>query len=187
MGRKHNKKSLTISDKIISKIAQRDSKAFEELYNKSSAAIFGLAMTILTNQHDAEDVVQETFISIYNNAHKYEGKGKAMAWIFTITRNHALQKIREKKKMSTVDIDELPISSEDNNVIDEIHKEQLVDILLKELKDDERQIVVMHAMSNVKHKDIAKVMNLPLSTVLSKYRRAIQKLKNRMEVNEYDK
>ena len=45
----------------------------------------------------------------------------------------------------------------------------------------------MHAMSNIKHKDIAEIMDIPLSTVLSKYRRSLQKLRNIMEVNEYEK
>lgn len=187
MGRTYNRKSLFISDKLIKRVAKNDSIAFEELYNESSGAVFGLAMSILSNKQDADDVVQDTYISVYHNAKKYKGKGKAMAWIFTIARNHALQRIRENKKNSTVDLDETYNIGTDDNIEETIQKEQLVDLVLQVLNEDERQIVVMHAMSDIKHKDIARIMELPLSTVLSKYRRALQKLKKEMEVNEYEK
>jgi RNA polymerase sigma-70 factor (ECF subfamily) len=187
MGNAYNRKLLYIDDKVIKKIAKYDSSAFEELYNKSSGAVFGLAMSILANQSDADDVVQETFISIYNNASKYKGKGKAMAWIFTIARNHALMKIRDRQKRSHIDLNQVYDVGVDDNIEDKIHKEQLVDVLLRVLKEDERQIVVMHAMSNMKHKEIANIMDMPLSTVLSKYKRSLEKLRKEMEVNEYEK
>ena len=73
-------------------------------------------MSILANQTDAEDVVQETFISIYNNAKTYKGKNKAMAWIFTIARNHSLIKIRERMKNAHSNLDQVyDVGVEDNN------------------------------------------------------------------------
>lgn len=187
MKTEYNRKLLEVSDKLIKRVANYDSTAFEEVYNKSSSAVFGLAMSILSNQTDAEDVVQETYISIYKNANKYEGKGKAMAWIFTIARNHALMVIRDRKKHTHENLDDSYNIGIDYNIEEKIHKEQLTDALLKTLKEDERQIVVMHAMSNIKHKDLAKIMGIPLSTVLSKYKRSLAKLKKMMEVNEYEK
>lgn len=183
----YNKKLLIIEDQLIKRVAKYDSAAFEELYNESSGAVFGLAMSILGNQADADDVVQDTYISIYNNATKYKGKGKAMAWIFTIARNHALMKIRERKKHSHVDLDDVYNIGEENTMEEDMYKENLISVLLDTLKADERQIVVMHAMSNIKHKDIANIMDMPLSTVLSKYKRSLEKIRYRMEVNEYEK
>lgn len=187
MGVEYSGKLLFVDDKIMKRIANYDTSAFEELYNNTSGAVFGLAMSILANQSDADDVVQETYISIYNNASNYKGRGKAMAWIFTIARNHALMKIRDRQKRSHVDLDDIYNIGSGNNVEEEYHKEQLVDVLLRILKEDERQIVVMHAMSGMKHKDIAKIMGMPLSTVLSKYKRSLEKLRKEMEVNEYER
>lgn len=183
----YKKKLLTISDKMIRRIASFDAVAFEELYNQTSGAVFGLSMSLLANASDAEDVVQETYISIYNNASKYKGKGKAMAWIFTIARNHSLMKLRDRKKRSHVNLDDVYDIATDNNIEQEIYNEDIVNLLLKTLKEDERQIVIMHAMSSMKHKDIAEIMSMPLSTVLSKYKRSLEKLREVMEVNEYEK
>ncbi len=184
---KYKRRDLFINDNIIKRIAKYDKKAFEILYNKTSGAVFGLAMSMLKNKSDAEDVVQETYISIYQNASKYKSKNKAMAWIFTITRNFALMKIRDLKKREHVNLDDLYNVGVENKIEEELYKEKIVDVLLSTLKEDERQIVVMHAMSNLKHKEIAKIMDISLSTELSKYKRSLQKLKKEMEVNEYEK
>lgn len=183
----YDKKSLKISDRLMKRVSNYDARAFEQLYNQSSGAVFGLAMSIVANKVDAEDVVQNTFITIYEKIQSYVPEGKAMAWIFTIARNHAYMIIRDKKKHAHIDLDDVHDVGEEVKILDTMYKEKLTKILLSELSIEDRQIVVMHAMSNVKHKDIAKIMNLPISTVLSKYRRSLQKLRNIMEVNEYEK
>lgn len=182
----YNKKHLKVSDALIRKIANYDSIAFEQLYKEASGAVFGLAMSILRNYDDASDVVQNTFITIYEKAQDYQPEGKAMAWIFTITRNHAYMILRNKAKHNHSDLDDVYDVGVESTIENELENEELITELLQELQEDERQIVVMHAMSNMKHKDIAKELDLPLSTVLSKYRRSIQKLKQYMEVNEYE-
>lgn len=182
----YSKKRLNISDALMAKIAKYDVTAFEELYNKASGAVFGLAMTIVTNTQDANDVVQNTFITIYEKIDQYRPNGKAMAWIFTIARNHALMIIRERSKHQHVDLDEVYDIGVESTIEQDMYKEELVEILLDELQEDERQIVVMHAMSNMKHKDIAQQLDMPISTVLSKYRRSMQKLRTAMEVNGYE-
>ncbi|MFK5883109.1 MAG: sigma-70 family RNA polymerase sigma factor [Candidatus Izemoplasma sp.] len=187
MNSRYNKKLLKVSDRIITRIAKNDVEAFEQLYYDTSGAVFGLAMSIVANQADAEDVVQDTYISINNNAYKYQGNGKAMAWIFTITRNHALMKIRDRKKRIHVNLDDVHNLGVESNVEQEMYNEQLIQLLLKVLKEDERQIVIMYVMSNMKHKEISDILQIPLSTVLSKYNRSLKKLKTEMEANEYEK
>jgi RNA polymerase sigma-70 factor (ECF subfamily) len=182
---KISRKPIKISDTLIKKVARYDSVAFEELYNLSSVAVYGLAMSILGSRSDAEDVVQDTFISIYQNASKYNSKGKAMAWIFTITRNMALMKIRDRKKRSYVNLDNVYDLGVTDNIESNIHKEKIVNQLLNVLKDDDRQIVVMHIMSGLKHREIAKILDIKLSTVLSKYKRSLEKMRTEIEVNDY--
>jgi len=186
MSVKYKRKELKISDKLMKKIANFDPIAFEELYNKASGAVFGLAMSLVANQTDAEDIVQETFLTIYKKAKDYNAQGKAMAWIFTITRNHSLMKLRERSKNAHTNLDDIYDIGSDEDIINETYTENLVNLLLKTLKADERQIVVMHSMSNMKHKDIADVLDIPISTVISKYNRSLKKLKAEMEVNEYE-
>lgn len=167
-----------ISDELIERIAQGDQEAFHKLYEETSSLVFGYALSILKDKHKAEDVMQDTYIKVYSNAGSYTGKGKPMAWILTITRNLALMNFRQKQH-ENIDDDQYQSVYD----VPHIHSENkmLVDHLLSRLSDEEREIVMLHAMSELKHREIAALTGLPLSTVLSKYNRAIAKLREFMK------
>ena len=110
-----------------------------------------------------------------------------MAWIFTITRNHALMVIRDRNKRQHVNLDDVYDVGIDHKIEEKIYNDKLIKVILETLSEDERQIIIMHSMSNVKHKEIAELLEMPLSTVLSKYNRALKKLKKELVVNGYEK
>ena len=154
----------------LEKIALNDIEAFNELYNLINNNVYSFALSILKNSEDAKDVMQEVFITIYHNAYKYQNQNKPMAWILTITKNIAYNKIRSNKK--TINVDEFEFTSKPNHD-DKI----LVEYLLNNLNLEERNIVILHAMNGFKFHEIAKILDLKLTTTLSKYHRAIKKLK----------
>ena len=99
-------------DNYLEKISFKDQKAFDELYNLINTNVYSFALSILRNHDDALDVTQETFISIYHNAYKYQSQGKPLAWILTITKNLAYMKIRSNKK--EIDIENIEFKTNDN-------------------------------------------------------------------------
>ena len=172
-------KDDTILDECIKKIAQNDKVSLSKLYEQSSKSVYAFALSILKNTSDAEDVMHDVYISIYNNAKSYKSNAKPMAWIITITKNLCLMKLRQRKRQSDIpqeDWEKYLDKKQDLSLDDK----ETISFLMKKLKDDERQIVILHAVSGFKHKEIASIMNLRLSTVLSKYNRALKKLKELM-------
>lgn len=168
-----------IDDDLILKISDGDMNAFHELYENVSKSVYGFALSILKNSHDAEDVLQETFLKVYGNSSEYVPCGKPMAWILRITRNLALSKLRENSKKAEYDdarCEEIDLSS-----LHDAEKRLLIEKLFTVLNDDEKQILVLHAVGGMKHREIANLTELSLNTVISKYHRAIKKLKSAME------
>ncbi len=160
----------------IGRIVHQDKKALAEIYSLTNVAVFGFALSILQNVHDAEDVLHDTYLRIYAAAGQYESKGKPLAWILTIARNLSLMKLRENRK--TVDLP--PEEWQDSlGQLQNLTPEDriILESCIGQLTDEERQIVMLHAVSGLKHRELAKVLVLPLSTVLSKYGRAIKKLR----------
>ncbi|MGM9607640.1 MAG: RNA polymerase sigma factor [Oscillospiraceae bacterium] len=163
-------------DRCLEGIAGRDPKALETLYRRTSAAVYAFALSILKNTHDAEDVLQDCYLKIYAGAAGYRSAGKPMAWILTIARNLCLQRLRERQRTSDLPQEDWEpwlascqeISQEDRMVIREC---------MDRLSDQERQIVILHAVAGFRHREIASLLDLPLATVLSKYSRAVRKLK----------
>lgn len=160
---------MELSSYIV-RIADKDANALHELYDSINKNVYAYSLSILKNHDDALEVMQDTFITIYNNADKYENKDKPMAWILTITKNLSYMKLRKSKVMS--DIDDLVFASNDNN-----DDKLLVKYLLDKLTKEEREIVILHVVNGFKFHEIAKLLNLKLSTTLSKYHRAIKRIK----------
>lgn len=164
----------------------QDLKALEELYRRTSASVFGFALSVLKNVQDAEDVMHDLYVLVWSAAGKYDPDGRPMAWIMTITRNLCLQKLREYQKRSDIPQEDWEnyvsgnpnMSSEDKLILAEC---------LKILSDEERQIIALHAVAGFKHREIAKLLEKPLSTILSRHNRALKKMQKFMEESNEDK
>ena len=165
-----------IIEKCIERIAENDKEALALLYEKTHAAVYGFALSILKNVQDAEDTVHDTYIRIWRGAAAYTPSGKPLAWIFTITRNLARMRIREQSRIVTMAPEDWQTVFSDNPAMDQEDR-MMLQFLLGILSDEERQIVILHAVSGMKHREIAALLDMGLSTVLSKYNRAIKKLR----------
>lgn len=172
-------------EQCLSGIKRQDLKALEELYARTGASVFGFALAILKNVQDAEDVMHDLYVSVWFGAGKYHEAGKPMAWIMTITRNLCLQKLREYQKRSDIPREDWEtyiagnpgMSAEDKLILSEC---------MRTLSDEERQIVALHAVAGFKHREIGKLLQMPLATVLSKYNRALRKMQKYMEESNED-
>lgn len=177
--RTEQKQNMQIDEYIFAKIADNDLNAFEEFYRKTERIIYTFALSILKNHDDALDVSQDTYIKIRAAAHLYKPMGKPLAWVFTITRNLAMSKLRSKSKSNSVEIENIENDLLFSYVTD--HEDKLVlRSTLKILKEQEREIILLHAVSGFTHNEIAKSLGIPLSTVLSKYHRGLKKLKKHL-------
>ncbi len=172
-------------DRLLVKIERKDKEALAALYNHTKSAVYGFALSILRNRAEAEDVMQEAFINIYKAAKGYQSRGKPLAWILTIVRNLSLMRLREMKKYEpNPDWLQEAVNPEDST--SRSLNRLLLDTALKVLGAEERQIVILYSVAGLKHREIAALLNLPLSTVLSKYRRSLSKLKKQMEEENFN-
>ncbi len=166
-------------DSAIYGIADGEEDALASLYEMSSSAIYAYALTVTGNIYDAQDILQETFIKIYDASVNYVSQGKPMSWIMRIVRNLCYDKFRASSRTVNVsdEILDLQLSTTGADATDRL----LIRSCLSELDGEERSIVVMHAIGGMKHRQIAEELGLPLNTVLSKYRRALGKLQKIIE------
>ena len=167
-------------DELIEKIAAGNRDALASLYEQTNKSVYGFALSILKDTHDAQDVLQDCYLHIYSAAGSYRSQGKPMAWILTITRNLCLKCRQAHSKCA-------PMPEEDRSFIPQEDAEfsaedkMMLSLCMKSLSAIGRQIVVLHAVSGLKHREIAALLKMPLPTVLSNYNRAIKKLQNAWE------
>jgi len=178
----HHKK-LKIDETLFARIAEDDMAAFEELYRVTERSVYAFALSILKNHDDALDVAQDTYLRIRAAAHLYKPMGKPMAWVFTIARNLSISKIRSRKQSDSVQVDDLENDLSFSYVTDSGDK-LVLQAAFKILNDQEREIILLHTVSGFAHREIAESLNMPLSTVLSKYHRGLKKLKKYLKEQE---
>lgn len=163
-------------DLYIERIANYDKDALAGLYHMTSASVYSFALSLLKNIQDAEDVLHDTYLQVYKTAASYKSMNKPLAWILTIARNLSLMKLRNRKKI----VDSKP--QDWNSAFEAIPSVTAEDRLvlvscMDKLTDEERQIIMLHTVSGYKHREVAGFLKIPLSTALSKYHRAIKKLR----------
>lgn len=169
------------ADILICRTGQGDMTAFEELYNELSRKVYAFVMTIVKNPAAAEDIMQDTFVRVYNAAADFKGSGSGISWIMRIARNLAYNTLARKQAEPEEKIDsEKTSDSTENNVVERIVIQQA----MKSLDDNERQIITLHAVVGMKLHEIAKIMEQPLGTVKWRHSAALKKLRNILEESE---
>lgn len=173
-------------DELILQIAQGKPGALEQLYRQTASAVYGYALSILKDAAAAEDVMQDTFVNVMQSAVSYRPCGKAMAWILTITRNLALMRLR-KFENKNISFEEVLHAEDRRDHFAQSENRMVLSAVLEKLSGDERQIVMLHAISGLKHREIAEIMGIPQATVISKYNRALGKLRALMGGDDLDR
>lgn len=174
------RKPPAIDEEYFARIAEGDASAFAALYREAAPAVFAYALSVLKNRESAEDITQETFLKVRGAAHLYKKQGKPLAFLFTIARNLCLMQLRKARRVipaedpETLSAPEIwpAADAEDRLVLEEA---------FRVLGDTERQVILLHAVTGLKHREIASLLDLPLGTVLTGYHRGIRKLRRELE------
>ncbi len=163
----------------IKRIGKGENKALEELFLLYKEKVFRMALAILGDRFLAEDVVQETFLRVQQNAKSYQFRNSEREWIMTIAHNIAIDILRKRKKEivqeEIISHREIPAAEIDcDNDIGFLQ-------LIEPLNELDRQIVSLHLISGLKHREIAHILNMSVSAVKKRYERAIKRISHEME------
>jgi RNA polymerase sigma factor (sigma-70 family) len=166
-----------VDEALFPRIGQGDQAAFEALYRQTERAVYTFALSLLKNPHDALDVTQETYLKVRASAHLYQPQGKPLAWLFTIARNLSNSLLRQSGR--SVSAEEYFSADGPGCAYLEDPSDRLaLTAALDGLEELDRQVVLLHVVSGLKHREIAQDLGLPLGTVLTRYHRALKKLRH---------
>lgn len=170
-------------DQYIEEIKNGNQNALADLYHMTQQKVYGLILSILKNKHDAEDVLHDCYVSIYSSAQSYCSSGRPLSWILGIARNLSLLRLRQQRRVVNISYDDFEESYDYNQDIS-IEEKLVIREFMKILSEEEREIVYLHTIAGFKFREIAHICELALPTVLSKYHRALKKLRKELEKGE---
>jgi RNA polymerase sigma factor (sigma-70 family) len=165
--------------KIIERVQQGDTKAFSYLVGKYQDVVFSIALKVLKNREDAEEMAQETFIKAYRSMASFRGRSKFSTWLFSIAYNTCITSVR-KKKIRTKSIDDVQVNDEEENWdksgLSEEERSKMLEMALKRLPEEEYTMILLFYYEDLGIEDVSKVMGLTESNVKVRLFRARKKL-----------
>lgn len=167
---------------LIEKLIQRDQQAFQWLYDQYSPALYGVVLRIVRDDEQAADLLQDIFIKIWKNLDAYDAtKGRLFTWMLNVARNTAIDSLRSRK---THPFAEIRTDEENVHIVDREHNTEqpkIEHIGLKEVVDqlrpERKELIDLVYFGGYTHEEAAEKLNLPLGTVKTRVRAALQELK----------
>ena len=171
---------------LLPRIAGGDRAALRQLYQATSAKLFGVCLRILSNRDESEDVLQEVYITIWRRADRFEaGRASVMTWISTIARNRAIDRLRARGPLAyAAPVEEMEIEDEAPGaqaLLEAAQSGEALAACLSELDDRTQTVIRTAFFEGVTYEVLAQRMDAPLGTVKSWIRRGLLKLKGCLE------
>lgn len=175
------------ADSLLSEAMQRvalgDRVAFAEVFQRTSAKLFGVCLRIMPTRQDAEDVLQEAYLNIWRRASSYDAaRGDVLPWLVVVTRNCAVDRLRTGKPFNSEPInivesvaDPAPLASD--MLLDDEQRQRLLDCV-EELATQDVRLIRAAFLEGSTYSELATRAALPLGTVKSRIRRALIKLRD---------
>lgn len=173
-------------EELIKKCTCNDLLAQKTFYEKFAGKMFGVCLRYMNGNDEAQDVLQDGFVKVFDNLKKYQKKGSLEGWVRRIMVNTALDQIRRNKKFSdNVEVDSVSyLLSDTSFIIEELEAEDLLKII-NNLPVGYRVVFNLFAIEGYSHKEIANRLGITESTSKSQYSRARKILRTVLLKNEY--
>lgn len=170
---------------LIDRIINRDKTAFKEIYSRFSQAVYNLAFRMLGDREDAEEVVQEIFLQVWNKADMYDrARGAVSTWIINISRSRSIDKLRTlgyRDKNTEIDEEKLKSNSDYSRIIeDREEKNNVIGKALKMLPDNQRQAIELVYFEGLTHVEAAQELGEPVGTIKTRIRLGVLKLRDKI-------
>jgi len=171
---------------LLARVARRERAAFEQLYDRYANILYATAMKFLKEDADAQDVVQDVFIQIWDKAKLYDpAKGKPLTWALTLTRNRSIDRIRAIQRRSRLrdDFEKETVVDESAGIrealsgVDAGEKSQILRDAVGQLSPQQRRVIELAFFRGLTQSEVAEKLGEPLGTVKARARRGLMKLK----------
>jgi RNA polymerase sigma-70 factor, ECF subfamily len=175
--------TTTIDDNIVSLLLRGEEEGLRILYRNYSSAIYGIINRIVPSQDEADEILNDTFLKIYNNITSYDkDKSKLFTWMARIARNGAIDKVRSAgftKSKNTISLDKEDNSSKffESSKVEDFGMQKII----AKMDSDLKLVLDYVYFQGYSHQDCADELGLPLGTVKTKVRRAILFLREELK------
>ncbi len=169
-------------DLLIVRVHERDQEAMGEIFDRYATMVYSVAMRVLKDPAQAEDVMQEIFLQVWNSPDRFaQGRGSLGAWLAVVARNRAIDLLRQRRP--TEPCDDVVLAS-GTNLASEVERNTIMDKVrgvLKNLPQEQQRSLDLAFFEGLTHSEIAARTGDPLGTVKTRIRSALASLRKAIE------
>jgi RNA polymerase sigma-70 factor (ECF subfamily) len=166
---------------LMRSVAAGNRGALAELYNRTSAKLFGICVRVLGSEAEAEEVLQEVYLTVWDKARRFdEGKASPITWLAVLARNKAIDRLRVRR-IATDPIENASEVRDQNpsafEVLESVQEQQRLARCLEELDDQQRAMIRCAFLDGATYPELAEREGVPLGTMKSWIRRGLLRLR----------
>lgn len=189
------KTKLTPSDKeLVELIKEGDQEAFRIVVERYESKAFNLAMSLTRNVEDAEEVIQDVFVTVYRKISGFEGKSAFSSWLYRITVNAAFMKLRKRKQNKSIPVENITPGMEKNwlekneslalrtdslAVTNELR--EIIQVAVEKLPEEYRSVFVLRDVDGLSNKEVGEILDISIPAVKSRLHRARLMLRKKLQ------
>lgn len=178
---------------LVQRVQAGDSTAFRALFDKYHRRAFAVAMGVVKNEDDALDAVQEAFVKVHKNIHKFQGSSSFYTWLYRIVMNVSIDHVRRTSRRKSLDFDERVLHEEsevagDGALVPSVTNANpgkaalrrelgsAIQAALEELPEHHRAVIVLREIEGMSYEEMAQALEVPKGTVMSRLFHARKKM-----------
>ena len=174
---------------LLARVAQGDEQAFAQFYRRSADGLFGLALKMMNDSGEAEDVLQDGFSYMWKRAATYDSsRSSPFTWAVMIVRNKAIDRLRVRQRQARI-VEKATVEflhftdTDDVSSREPERREQCAEVraALAEIPGDQKQAIELAFLGGLTHEQIAQQLDTPLGTVKARIRRGLLRLRDRLK------
>jgi RNA polymerase sigma-70 factor (ECF subfamily) len=178
---------------LVQRVQAGDSAAFRALFDKYHRRAFAVAMGVVKNEDDALDAVQNAFVKVHKNIHKFQGSSSFYTWLYRIVMNVSIDHVRKTSRRKTLDFDERALHEEsevagDGALVPHVTNAnpgkavlrrelgEAIQAALAELPEHHRAVIVLREVEGMSYEEMAEALEVPKGTIMSRLFHARKKM-----------
>jgi len=177
-------------EELIARFQQGDEYAFEEIVNRFKDRLKNFVYRYLSSEEAAEDVVQDTFLRVYQKKHMYRNIAKFSTWIYTIAGNLAKTELRKRKRRKMYSLGDLGLEDKEYEIpsedfapeegVEGEFTEQEIQNAIDQLSEKFKTVIILRDIQELSYDEVSNIVDVPVGTVKSRINRARLKLQEKL-------
>lgn len=169
-------------NKLAKELKKGNRLVFDELYELTYKVVFYSVLSILKDKSKSEDIVQDTYLRMLKNIEKYQDNN-FMGYLVTMAKNLAINEYTQRKRVTYTD-SEYDFMSDFllmSQIEIDLEHQDIIERALNALDESEKNVVIMHTISGLSHREIAEITQKPIGTITWIYAKAVKKMKDTLK------